>query len=124
MTLARTTRGPQIHVAARRRACTSVGIPAPRRPADGEATLVDLVPGPTREQLADQVAALQVENAWLRRQLEMRFEVLTLAVMGATFAETSARLDIDCERWPTDPLGTPVDQRAIDVRLPAHGGGQ
>ena len=121
MTTARTTRWAQLHAASRRRACTSVGIPTPQPPADGEATIVDLHPGPTREQLADQVAALQAQNAWLQRQLEMRFEVLTLTVMGASFAETSARLHDDCARWPTGLLSS---QCTIDVPQPGQGGGQ
>ncbi|TMQ04651.1 MAG: hypothetical protein E6J90_50930 [Deltaproteobacteria bacterium] len=120
MTTARTTRWAQLH-AVRRRACTPVGVPAPRLPTDCELTLIDLRPGPTREQLADQVAALQAQNAWLQRQLEMRFEVLTLTVAHASFADASAVLDGEVARWPTDPYGRPVDEHAPQV---AEGGGR
>jgi hypothetical protein len=124
MTTARTTRWPQLHAAARRRVRTAVGIPAPHLLDAPEPTLVDLRPGPTREQLADQVAALRAENGWLKRQLAMRFEILTLTVMHASFVETSAGLDMDCERWLTDPFGTPTDEAGRGVPLPAQGGGR
>jgi hypothetical protein len=124
MSAVTTTELPRLHGDARRRAITTVGIPAPRPLADCEPTLVDLCPGPTREQLADQVAALRTENGWLRRQLAMRFEVLTLTVMHASFAETNAALDVDCARWAMDPFGTPTDDAGSGVPLPAQGGGR
>ncbi len=120
MTTARVARWSQLHAAARRPTCTSVGT-ASRPVADCEATIIDLDPGPTREQLADQVAALQAQNAWLQRQLEMRFEALTLAVAHTSFADASAALDADMARWPADPYGTPIDER---IPLAAEGGGR
>jgi folylpolyglutamate synthase/dihydropteroate synthase len=122
MTTATTAELPRLHGDARRRAITAVGITAPHLHDAPEPTLVDLHPGPTREQLADQVATLRAENGWLKRQLAMRFEVLTLTVMHASFAETNAALDVDCVRWPTDAFGAPVDERGSDVPQPAKGG--
>ena len=57
----------------------------------------------------------------LQRQLEMRFEVLTLTVAHASFADASAVLDGEVARWPTDPYGRPVDEHAPQV---AEGGGR
>ena len=51
----------------------------------------------------------------------MRFEVLTLTVAHASFADASAVLDGEVARWPTDPYGRPVDEHAPQV---AEGGGR